>query len=68
CPMAMEAMRRSLQVSSRLDCQKERTISAPKYHVTIRKHERLDTARLSKPTQGKSIGRDRVRTTGLPVS
>ncbi|KER24934.1 hypothetical protein T265_07499 [Opisthorchis viverrini] len=41
------------------------TLSAPNYHATRRLHEGWDTARLPKPRQGKSRGRDRVRTTDL---
>ncbi|KER28782.1 hypothetical protein T265_04473 [Opisthorchis viverrini] len=44
------------------------TLSVPNCHATRRKHESCDTARLPKPRQGKSRGRDRVRTTDLPLS
>ncbi|KER33816.1 hypothetical protein T265_00475 [Opisthorchis viverrini] len=43
------------------------TLSVPSHHATRRLHEGWDTARLPKPTQGKSRGRGRVRTTDLPV-
>ncbi|KAG5448326.1 hypothetical protein CSKR_107041 [Clonorchis sinensis] len=39
----------------------------PSCHATRMKHEGWDTARLSKPGQGKSRGRGRVRTTDIPV-
>ncbi|KER20932.1 hypothetical protein T265_10620 [Opisthorchis viverrini] len=44
------------------------TLSVPSCHATRRKQEGWDTARLSKPRQGKSRGRGRIRTTDLPVS
>ncbi|GAA51219.1 histone H2A, partial [Clonorchis sinensis] len=42
------------------------TLSVPSFHATRRNHEGWDTARLPKPTQGKSRGTGRVRTTNLP--
>ncbi|GAA53399.1 hypothetical protein CLF_110145 [Clonorchis sinensis] len=43
------------------------TLSVPNCHATRRLHEDWDTARLSKPRQGKSRGRGRIRTTDLPA-
>ncbi|KER28090.1 hypothetical protein T265_05001 [Opisthorchis viverrini] len=44
------------------------TLSVSSCHATRRRHEGWDTARSPKSRQGKSSGKGRVRTIGLPVS
>ncbi|KER23399.1 hypothetical protein T265_08723 [Opisthorchis viverrini] len=59
-----------IQLGSRKERKKASSCSIPSVpscHVTRRKHEGWDTARLPKPRQGKSSGGGHIRTTDLPL-
>ncbi|KAG5442176.1 hypothetical protein CSKR_104476 [Clonorchis sinensis] len=47
-------------------CKLSVSLLVPNCHATRRLHGGWDTARLPKPSQGKSRGRGRFRTMGLP--